>query len=91
MPTIDPAVETYLANVPDNFRPALERLRTVIRECAPEADEVISYGQPTFKLNGHLVAFAAFKKHLSFFPMSSTLITEFADELQGYKTSAGTI
>lgn len=91
MPNVDSAVETYLANVPDHFRPALERLRATIRACAPEADEVISYGQPTFKLDGHLVAYAAFRKHLSFFPMSSTLVARFAEELEGYKTSTGTI
>lgn len=87
-----PEVEAYLEQVerPD-FRRALEALRALIRREAPEAEEIISYGQPTFKQDGHLVAYAAFKRHLSFFPMSSTLIAEHADALKDFKTSAGTV
>ncbi len=54
------------------------------------AEEVISYGQPTFMLHGHLVAFGAFKKHLSFFPMSSTLIAKYP-EAAPFATSSGTL
>lgn len=88
---VDPAVEEYLEKVGEPFRASLLELRATIRATAPNADEVISYGQPTFKQDGHLVAYAAFRKHLSFFPMSSTLIAEFAAALDGYKTSTGTV
>ena len=62
----------------------------VSRQKATQAVETISYGMPTFTLNGHLVAFAAFKKHLSFFPMSSTLISRFP-EAKEFATSTGTM
>lgn len=90
--TAAPEVEAYLDRVEfPEFRRALEALRAVIRRAAPDADEILSYGQPTFKQDGHLVAYAAFKKHLSFFPMSSTIIAGHADALKGFKTSAGTV
>lgn len=85
-------VEAYIERVePPEFRRALEALRALIRREAPDADEVISYGQPTFRQDGHLVAYAAFKRHLSFFPMSSTLIAAHAEALSAFKTSAGTV
>lgn len=90
--TVAPDVESYFETVqPAAFRNSLKELRALIRSAAPEADEVISYGQPTFKQHGHLVAYAAFKRHLSFFPMSSSIIAAHASALAGFKTSAGTI
>jgi uncharacterized protein YdhG (YjbR/CyaY superfamily) len=71
-------------------RGALEKLRAQILAAAPGAEEVISYGQPTFVLHGHLVAFGAFKNHLSFFPMSSTLIATFPEAAE-FATSSGTM
>ncbi len=89
---IDPDVEAYLERIETpQFRRALEELRAQIRAVVPDADEVISYGQPTFKQDGHLVAYAAFKRHLSFFPMSSSAIDEHAEALKDYKTSKGTV
>jgi len=83
-------VEHWLSRLPAGQRTALEKLRAQIRAAAPGAEEVISYGQPTFKLHGHLVAFGAFKNHLSFFPMSSKLIRNFP-EAHPYATSTGTM
>jgi uncharacterized protein YdhG (YjbR/CyaY superfamily) len=84
-------VDDYLAAVPGESRGALEELRKTIREAAPEAEETISYRIPTFKHHGSLVAFAAFKDHLSFFPMSSTILDHHADEVAPYRTSKGTL
>jgi uncharacterized protein YdhG (YjbR/CyaY superfamily) len=85
------SVEEWLKRLAPEQRAALEKLRAQISAAAPGAEEVISYGQPTFKLHGHLVAFGAFAKHLSFFPMNSTVILENADALKGFFTSKGTI
>jgi uncharacterized protein YdhG (YjbR/CyaY superfamily) len=84
-------VDDWLARVvaPDQ-RAALEKLRGQIRAAAPGAEETIAYGMPTFVLHGHLVAFGAFKKHLSFFPMSSTLIAQLP-EAAPFATSTGTM
>lgn len=85
------SVDEWLARLPSPQRAALGKLRAQIRSAAPGAEEVISYGQPTFKLHGHLVAFGAFKDHLSFFPMNSVVIAAHAAELRGHATSKGTI
>jgi len=85
------SVEKYLAALPEKQRAALERLRKTIRAAAPEATEGISYQMPAFKHHGTLVAYAAFKDHCSFFPMSSKLIEEHKDELKAYDTAKGTI
>ncbi len=84
-------VDEYIASFPKNVQSILQELRQVIRDLAPNAEETISYGIPTFDLNGrHLVHFAAFKNHVSFFPTSSG-IAAFKKELSVYKTSRGTV
>jgi len=85
-------VEAYLANVPEPSRSTLEKVRASIRIAAPaEATEGISYGMPAFRYKGALVAYAAFKNHCSFFPMSASLIDSLGEELKQYRTSKGTL
>jgi uncharacterized protein YdhG (YjbR/CyaY superfamily) len=85
-------VESYLAACPEPHRSTLEKLRATIRSVVPkETTEAISYGMPSFRYKGGLVGYAAFKGHCSFFPMSGSLVEEFADELKAYKTAKGTI
>jgi len=87
-----PDVESYLAACPEPHRTTLEKLRATIRSVVPkEATEAISYGMPSFHYKGGLVAYAAFKAHCSFFPMSGRIVEDFAEELRGFKTSKGTI
>ena len=87
-----PDVESYLAACPEPHRTTLEKLRATIRSVVPkETTEAISYGMPTFKYKGGLVAYAAFKGHCSFFPMSGRIVEDFAEELRAFKTSKGTI
>jgi uncharacterized protein YdhG (YjbR/CyaY superfamily) len=85
-------VEAYLAGVPEPGRTTLEKLRAIIRAAAPKsASEELAYRIPSFNYKGSLVAYAAFKKHCSFFPMGSKAIEEFAEELAGYRVTKGTI
>ncbi len=85
-------VDAYLAAVPDDARAALERLRAQIRAAAPEAVEAISYQMPAFKYRGRgLVAYAAFKRHCSLFPMSGAVIEACAAGLSAYDIDKGTI
>ncbi len=84
------SVDQWLARLQPEQQVALEKLRAQILAAAPGAEETISYGMPTFVLHGHLVAFGAFKKHLSFFPMSSTLIAKHP-EAAPFATSSGTL
>jgi uncharacterized protein YdhG (YjbR/CyaY superfamily) len=85
-------VEAYLAGVPEPALSTLKHIRAVIQAVVPkETSEVISYGIPMFKFNGMLVGYAAFKKHCSLFPTGSGVLDQFSKDLQGYRTSKGTI
>jgi uncharacterized protein YdhG (YjbR/CyaY superfamily) len=85
------SVDEYLAGVPEPARSTLNKVRAAIRSAVPEATEAIWYRIPTFKYKGPLVAFAAFSNHCSFFPLSSSLLEAFKNELKGFPTSKGTI
>jgi uncharacterized protein YdhG (YjbR/CyaY superfamily) len=84
-------IDEYLAYQPEKVMEALENLRQIIRETAPEAEEVISYGIPAYKYHGMLVYFAAYKKHCSLFAGNGALTEQMQEELKAYKTSKGTI
>jgi uncharacterized protein YdhG (YjbR/CyaY superfamily) len=83
-------IDEYLATVSDEHRAALEKLRKQIRLAAPKAEECISYQIPSFKQNGLVVSFAAFKDHCSFFPGAAP-IEAHKDELERFQLSKGTI
>jgi len=61
-------IDEYIASFSPEVQAILERIRLTIRNAAPDAQETISYKIPTFRLNGALVYFAAFKKHIGFYP-----------------------
>jgi uncharacterized protein YdhG (YjbR/CyaY superfamily) len=85
-------IDEYLAGIPEPARGTLRKVRAAVRSAAPrEATEAISYRIPTFKYKGGLVAFAAFSKHCSFFPMSLSVMETFQSELKPFHTSKGTI
>lgn len=86
----DNSVENYILSFPEEIQILLEQLRTIIRKSAPDAEEVISYHMPAYKLNGMLVYFAAHTNHIGFYPTPSG-IEAFADDLKAYKTSKGAI
>jgi len=85
-------VDRHLAKIPEPHRSTLQSLRKTILEVIPEAEEVISYGFPGYKLDGKIICgFDAFKNHCSYFPHSSLVIPELEKELVNYKTSKGTL
>jgi uncharacterized protein YdhG (YjbR/CyaY superfamily) len=83
-------IDSYLAGVPEPSMSALQKIRQIIKEIVPDAEEVISYQMPAFKYHGILVYFAAFKDHCSLFP-GAAVVEAFKDELKAYETSKGTI
>ncbi len=83
-------VDEYIAAQSESAQPLLNQLREVIKNAAPTANEIISYGMPAYKIHGVLVYFAANKHHIGFYPTASP-ITIFSDELAAYKTSKGAI
>jgi uncharacterized protein YdhG (YjbR/CyaY superfamily) len=84
-------IDEYLSRVSDDKRVALQALREMIRAAAPQAEECISYQIPAFRLNGMLVGFAAAKNHCALYAWNGSSVGLFADELEGYDTSKGTI
>jgi len=84
------SIDEYIAGFPPDIRALLEKMRTTIREAAPGAEETISYRIPTFTLKGNLVHFAAFKKHIGFYP-TSTGIEKFKNELSVYRGAKGSV
>ena len=84
-------VNKYISNLPVEQQIALERVRQIIKNTVPEAQEYLSYKMPAYHFHGMIGGFAAFKNHCSFFPWDSKTIDVFKDELTGFKTSAGTI
>ena len=83
-------IDDYIAAFPEPVQHKLRELRSVIKESAPEAEESISYGMPTFKLNGNLVHFAAHKKHIGFYLPSSVFLA-FKEKLSVHEQSKGTV
>jgi len=83
-------VNEYLAIFPPATRKMLKDLRAAIKKAAPDAEEVISYNMPAYKLKGVLVYFAGYKNHIGFYPTGSA-VTAFAKEIKAYKSSKGTV
>jgi uncharacterized protein YdhG (YjbR/CyaY superfamily) len=78
-------VDEYLRTVEEPKRGTLKTLRRTILEIVPEAEQVISYRLPAFRVHGKTVAgFAAFKNHLSYLPFSGSVLPQLADQLSGY-------
>lgn len=90
MPLTNNAIDHYISNFPKEVRLQLHELRTIIKKAAPDAEEVIGYAMPTYKLFGNLVHFAGYKNHIGFYPAPSGII-HFEKELALYKTSKGAI
>lgn len=91
MQTAKPStVNDYIAAFPQPTQDLLTELKAIIKKAAPKADESIGYGMPAYKLNGPLVYFAGYSKHIGFYPTPSG-ITAFEKELSAYKKSKGAV
>lgn len=88
--TTPQTIDEYIAGFPPDIQHILERIRETVREAAPDAEEAISYQMPTFKLEGNLVHFAAYKDHIGFYPTPSG-IENFDAQLSSYKTAKGSV
>ncbi len=84
------SVDEYIALHPGPVRKGLELLRKTIKTTAPEAEEMISYQMPAYKLNGMLAFFSAAKNHYGFYPTPGPILA-FREKLKLYKTSKGAI
>ena len=83
-------VDEYIAGFPPEVQRLLQQIRSAIKAIVPDAEETIKYRMPTFVLHENLVHFAAFKKHVGFYPAPSG-IAEFKEELSAYDGAKGSI
>lgn len=67
-PQTPKTIDEYIAGFSPDVQAILQKVRVTVHRAAPKAEETIKYGMPTFMLNGNLVYFAAFKKHIGFYP-----------------------
>ncbi len=85
-------VTAYFQDVPEPQRTTLLSVHATLARLLPDADQVIAYGVPAFKLGGKGVAGVGwYKDHCTYFPMSGSITAELADELIGYATAKGSI
>jgi len=85
-------VDAYLRDLGEPKRSTLETMRRTILEIVPQAEQVISYGVPAFRVGGKTVAgIAAFENHLSYLPFSGSVLGQLADELEGYKMTKSSL
>jgi uncharacterized protein YdhG (YjbR/CyaY superfamily) len=85
-------VDNYLSSAPEPHRSTLASLRRTIAALLPDAEQCISYGVPTFKVDGKAVAgFGYYSMHCAYFPMSGSITSAIADELGEYTTTKGSV
>ena len=84
------SIDEYIEIFPEEIQKILQELRATIKAAAPDAEEKISYQIPTFALKGNLVHFAAWKKHIGFYPTSSGT-QAFEHELSIYESAKGSV
>lgn len=84
-------IDDYIAGFPKDVQTILRAMRRTVRKAAPRAEESISYRIPTFKLEGPLVYFAAFKSHIGMYPMTGATRKKFEQELSKYEGGKGTV
>lgn len=83
-------IDQYISKYPSAVQDRLEKLRRFIREIIPDAEEVMSYGVPAFKLNKVVVVYAAHTGHIGLYPEPTTILA-FKDKLKDYSWSEGTV
>ena len=82
-------VDEYIAQFPDNVQQILIRIRAVIKQTAPEAEEKISYGMPGYYLKGGLIWFGGYKKHIGIYPRTAGMVA--LKEVTTYRGTKGSV
>lgn len=86
------AVEAYFAGQSEPQRTTLLAMRATLARLLPDAEQVLSYGVPTFKVGGKGVAgLAGYAAHCGYLPMSGSVTTTLADRLCGHSVTKGSV
>ncbi len=85
------SIDEYIATFPAETQKIMEELRATIKAVAPEAEEKIAYHMPAFALNGNLVLFSAWKKHIGFYGTSNEIQEALKNELSIYANEKGSL
>lgn len=83
-------IDEYIAAFPPDVQAVLQKIRATVQSAAPAAQETIRYAMPTFQLHGYLVYFAAYRKHIGFYP-APTGVERFKHKIAEYETGKGTL
>ena len=83
-------VDDYIAGFEPAIQQRLAQLRQTIKKAAPDAEELIAYMMPAYKLNGPLVYFAGYKNHIGFYATPNGH-EAFKKELSVYKQGKGSV
>jgi len=83
-------IDAYISDFPESTQKLLQEVRSIVKQAAPLAAEVISYGMPAFRQDGMLVYFAAFKNHIGFYPIPSG-IAAFKEDLSAFECTKGSV
>jgi len=83
-------IDEYIAGFPKDVQKILNKIRSTIKKAAPKAEEAITYQIPTFRLNGNLIHFAAYKNHIGLYP-APRAVEKFKKELARYGAGKGTL
>lgn len=83
-------IDAFILVYPEPVRKKLEQIRQAVHRIAPEAEEAIRYGIPTFQLNGNMLHFAAYETHIGFYPGPSG-IDAFGELCRPFRTGKGTL
>jgi uncharacterized protein YdhG (YjbR/CyaY superfamily) len=83
-------IDEYIAGFPPDVQESLKKMRAIVREAAPDAQETLKYRMPTFVLQENLVHFAAFDKHIGFYPTPSAM-EAFSTDLKDYAYAKGSV
>jgi uncharacterized protein YdhG (YjbR/CyaY superfamily) len=84
-------VDEYIARFPEDVQQILGKIRAIVKETAPEAEEKISYGMPGFYLNGGLVWFGAYKRHIGWYPKTAGMEKAIQEDLATYQGTKGSL
>lgn len=87
---LPPNVDAYIGQFPADVQGIMKQIRSIIKSVVPQAEEMIAYGMPAYKLHGPLVYFAGYKNHIGFYA-TPTGHSAFAEELSKYKQGKGSV